>query len=131
MTLVLIGDTKLYKTTWARSLGDHWYMSNDFNVDCLKENVKYGVMDDITLSQIRSWKGFIGCQRDITVTDKYRTKRVYKGGLPIIWCSNDDPREEPQLKPADVRWLNGNCVFVEITRPLWEKGAPQNLAPIF
>lgn len=97
-------------------------MSNDFNVDVLDDKAEYGVMDDLTLRDLRkTWKGFIGGQTDVTVTDKYRGKRVYAGGKPLIWCTNDDPREEEQLSERDKRWLEGNCIFHKITFPLWEK----------
>lgn len=96
-------------------------MANDFNMDCVRDDVQYGVMDDMTLKDLRkTWKGFLGGQHDVVITDKYRGKRVYAGGKPLIWCTNDDPREEEHLRPADIRWMEGNCVFYNLTFPLFE-----------
>lgn len=97
-------------------------MANDWNIDSLRDDAQYGVIDDLRISDMRkTWKGFLGGQTDVTVTDKYRGKRVYPGGKPLIFCTNDDPREEDHLSAGDVRWLNGNCVFFHLDRPLWQK----------
>jgi len=47
-SLILVGPSRIGKTTWARSLGSHMYMGGGFNLDDWKSDVEYLVCDDIT-----------------------------------------------------------------------------------
>nr|XP_009624530.1 geminivirus-like replication protein [Nicotiana tomentosiformis] len=56
LSLILEGPSKTGKTTWARSLGVHNYISGhlDFNAKSYSNNVTYNVIDDISLIRVRS-----------------------------------------------------------------------------
>lgn len=118
--MVLIGATRLGKTEWARSLGPHCYFGGLFNLDEFRDDVLYAVFDDVDIDFFPHYKQWFGCQQEFTATDKYRAKRSVKWGKPIIWCSNDDPREG---KGIDRAWMNANCVFVQVHAPLFSARA--------
>ncbi|QCQ85188.1 replication-associated protein [Finch associated genomovirus 9] len=118
-SLCLIGESGLGKTEWARSLGSHFYMNLLFNLDeylAVKDTALYGVLDDIDIEYFPNYKGWFGGQKEFTGTDKFRKKVRIMWRRPIIWCSNDDPR---QAKNVDVSWMNTNCVFVSLYERLY------------
>lgn len=113
----LWGPSRKGKTVLARSLGKHWYMQSMWNAACLDDKAKYGVMDDINWDSLRhNYKGMLGMQLDVTVTDKYRKKTVYKGGLPVIVITN----ELPDFTRAESEWLGENVIFVNVLEQLFE-----------
>ena len=118
MSLILWGPTRLGKTVWARSLGKHAYFGGLFSLDESLDDVDYAVFDDISggLEYFPHYKFWLGCQSQFYATDKYRGKRLIHWGKPSIWLSNSDPRND---KNADVEWLQGNCVFLEIVEPIF------------
>lgn len=90
-----------------------------FNLDeylVAKDTALYGVLDDIDIEYFPNYKGWFGGQKEFTGTDKFRKKVRIMWRRPIIWCTNDDPR---QAKGVDVGWLNKNCVFVSLYEPLY------------
>lgn len=114
-----MGESGLGKTEWARSLGYHFYMNLDFNLDdylCDKDAL-YGVLDDIDINFFPKYKGWLGGQKQFTASDKFRKKVRIMWRRPIIWCTNDDPRQTG--KNVDVAWLEKNCVFVNLFEPLY------------
>ncbi|QVH35918.1 replication initiation protein [Diaporthe pseudophoenicicola DNA virus 1] len=122
-SLCLYGETRLYKTIWARSLGAHCYMSGCWNARLLDDDKQYVVIDDVPLDDkdmFKHFKQMLGCQNNFSVTDKY-VKKVHfaKWGLPCIYLANQDPREYNGIDATHRRWLNGNCVFVEVEKPLF------------
>lgn len=118
MSLCLYGETRLGKTLWARSLGNHAYFGGLFCLDESTVNVEYAVFDDMQggLEFFHGYKFWLGCQSQFYATDKYKGKKLIDWGKPSIWLSNQDPRED---KGADVDWLNGNCVFVRLLAPIF------------
>ena len=107
-SLWFYGPTRLGKTQLARSLGKHWYMMAQWNAERLDGEAQYGVMDDIPWESMKyNYKGMLGLQVDVTVTDKYRKKSVYKGGIPVIVITN----ELPQFTVEEREWLDGNVEF--------------------
>lgn len=80
---------------------------------------KYIVVDDIPLDDnllFKYYKQILGCQQSFSLTDKYVKKVNFaKWGLPCMYLSNDDPRN---YRGVDVKWLEGNCIFAEVTKPL-------------
>lgn len=115
-SLWLYGPSRSGKTTLARSLGRHWYMNGMWNAEQLDESAEYGVMDDIPWENMKfNYKGILGWQTDITVTDKYRRKTVYAGGKGVIVCTNT----KPLFSYDEMEWLNKNVVFIEITDKIY------------
>lgn len=117
-SLVLIGESRLGKTAWARSLGDHNYFGGLFCLDDFEEDKKYAVFDDMQggLEFFHGYKFWLGHQAQFYATDKYRGKKLITWGKPAIWCSNTDPRAD---KGADADWLDANCQFVFIDSKLY------------
>lgn len=126
-SLWITGETKLGKTSLARSLGFHWYMQNHWSLDNYSDDEHtYGVIDDVPWETLkRHYKALLGCQKDVTYTDKYRSKTTVSGGYPIIVCSND----LPEFDEAEKRWLLGNVHFYVIRESLID-GDNVKLEPI-
>ena len=91
---------------------DPWYMHSMWNAELLDDEAQYGVLDDIPWDNMKfNYKGLLGMQKDVTVTDKYRKKSVYKGGKPVIVLSN----EMPTFTVEESNWLDENiCVFAVV-----------------
>lgn len=116
-SLWLYGPSRMGKTMLARSLGTHWYMMSAWNVDAHDDDADYGVMDDIPWESLqRYYKGMLGCQLDITVTDKYKKKSIIQHGRPVIVLTN----ELPVFSVAEAAWLDANVVFHFINTKVYE-----------
>jgi hypothetical protein len=61
-TLVVWGPSRMGKTSWARSLGNHCYIGYTWSIRSLDESSDYLVCDDIELSDksFRMWQPFLG-----------------------------------------------------------------------
>jgi len=88
------------------------YYNGLFNLDDWDGETNYIILDDFDIKFFPNWKSFIGCQKQFTVTDKYRGKRTVKWGKPCIWLNNDDPRES--LSRSQSIWLEANTVILNI-----------------
>lgn len=91
-----------------------------FNLDEWDDEARLVILDDIDIKFFPSWRGFLGCQRDITVTDKYRKKRRLRNGIACIWLCNEelDPRRAlPGV--AERRWFDLNCEFILLNGSLF------------
>jgi len=117
-SLVLIGPSRLGKTMWARSLGNHAYFGGLYSLEEDITDVDYAVFDDIQggLEFFHAYKFWLGHQESFYATDKYKGKKLITWGKPAIWCSNTDPRAD---KGADADWLDANCTFVFIDSKLY------------
>lgn len=122
------------KSTWARSLGNHFYARGKFNgreFVKVEQDVDYYVFDDMEggLRFFPGWKHFLGQQTWFNVRQFHRDPPMVKGGKPCIWLTNLDPRDEmyAQLRQNDSRvqvendvaWLERNCIFVEVLEPIF------------
>jgi len=118
---VVIGESRWGKTQWARSLIEaHIYMCGLFSASELCKHARLVIVDDVDIKYFPYWRGFLGCQRDIIVTDKYKKKHKIRNGLPCIWLCNEDLDPRRALPgAAERRWLNLNCDFVLLNRPLF------------
>lgn len=115
-SLWLTGDTRLGKTVLARSLGNHWYMGSGWNIENYDDEAEYGVLDDIPWETLKyNYKGLMGLQLDVVVTDKYKKKTTILGGRPVIIITND----LPEFSETEWRWLAGNVTFAPITTKLF------------
>jgi len=116
-SLVMWGPSRMGKTVWARSLGNHAYFGGLFSLQEEVSTVDYAVFDDINggISFFPQYKWWLGHQKQFYATDKYKGKQLITWGKPAIWLSNTDPRGE---NGADYDWLNANCVFIYVDQPI-------------
>lgn len=131
-SLVLWGPSKTGKTTWARMIGDHMYHTEFFNAKqaSLAETVAYAVFDDMKggISGFGGWRNWMGGQPTVQVKLLYKEPELLKWGKPLIWCNNRDPRDQlreavsikyhGEQCEADIEWLEENCIFVHVDRPI-------------
>jgi hypothetical protein len=77
------------------------------------EDCDYAVFDDMSggFKFFNNYKGWLGCQHEFTITDKYRAKKKLMWGRPSIMLMNDDPEASPDV---DLDWLRANCIIVYI-----------------
>lgn len=116
-SLILWGGTRLGKTVWARSLGNHAYFGGLFCLDEPIEDVEYAVFDDMQggLEYFHAYKFWLGAQKQFYATDKYKGKQLINWGRPSIYIANNNPLED---KGADIEWLQGNCEIVYLDTPI-------------
>nr|QJB18672.1 MAG: replication-associated protein [Genomoviridae sp.] len=121
-SLVLWGDTRLGKSTWARSLGNHVYFGGLFSGKSaieLGREAEYAVFDDIRggIKFFPGFKDWLGCQPCFMVKQLYREPVLFDWGKPSIWISNRDPRED--MDQCDINWMEGNCTFVYLSSSIF------------
>lgn len=82
-------------------------------------SVKYAVFDDMRggIKFFPGFKDWLGCQSSFMVKQLYKEPKLMAWGKPSIWCSNSDPRED--VSRDDYEWLEGNCLFVNITESIF------------
>nr|WAE43016.1 MAG: replication associated protein [Cressdnaviricota sp.] len=108
-SLWIVGESRLGKTVWARSLGRHMYFNGMFNLDDWDNDADYLILDDFDWKFIPSKKGLIGAQNTIVLSDKYRKKQTLIWGKPVIILSNHDG---DVYNTCDERtWLLSNCTY--------------------
>jgi len=117
-SLWLTGPSRLGKSQLARSLGRHWYMQGMWMVDLIDDRTAlYGVLDDISWDSLKlSYKSILGMQKDVVLTDKYRHKRKFTLGRPVIVITN----ERPIFSAEEQEWLDANVEFIHVTTKLYE-----------
>lgn len=104
-----VGPSRLGKTCLARSIGPHWYIGHTWNLTkiCDEQGV-YGVLDDIEEEWIiKNMKALLGCQKDVSLHDKFYRKKEFKLGYPVIVCTN----ELPVVTNKQAEWLRVNVDF--------------------
>lgn len=115
------GPTRLGKTVWARSLGEHAYFCGLYSASEAMRfaEVDYAVFDDIQggIKFFPGYKNWLGCQMQFQVKALYRDPVLIQWGKPTIWVANTDPRLD--LGYTEVEWLEGNCDFVYIETPIF------------
>ncbi|AXB22620.1 replication associated protein [Alces alces faeces associated genomovirus MP43] len=114
-SLILWGPSRMGKTVWARSLGNHLYFGGIFSArDINRDGVEYAIFDDIAggIKFFPRFKDWLGCQMEFMVKEMYRDPHLFRWGRPAIWIANTDPRHD--MSHEDVTWLEANCIFVEI-----------------
>ena len=79
----------------------------------------YWVFDDFTGERLKSsYKQFMGCQEEFTVTDKYMTKKTLFNFGPAIYLFND--YDYHQLRNhLDWNWCRDNCVIINVQNKLY------------
>jgi len=81
-------------------------------------DVDYAVFDDMQLKYVPQYKNWLGCQSNFQVKVLYKDPVLITWGKPVIWLSNDDPRQEAHLTQNDIDWLEGNCDFIHLAEPI-------------
>ncbi|QKQ15097.1 Rep [Trichosanthes kirilowii geminiviridae] len=117
-SLILVGDSRLGKTAWARKHGQHVYFNGTWNMsklDCISSDTKYAVWDDLYAWESFNYKQWLGGQWEFDVTGKYRAPRTIEGwGRPSIVCCNALPSH------LDNQWVRDNCLIVYVRFRLYQ-----------
>lgn len=116
-SLFLVGESRLGKTEWARSLGPHTYFNSMFNLDDWNPDGKYLVIDDIEWKWVPAKKALLGAQQQFTLTDKYRKKVTLSWGKPCIYLCNRDMDVFNTCE--EWHWLKENCIYVRLDNKLY------------
>lgn len=87
--LVLVGPTKLGKTSWARSMGHHMFWRLDVNFGEWDDSAKYIVIDEIPWKYIPKKKGILTHMGEITINAKYKKTRNVINNKPAIVLVNE------------------------------------------
>ena len=86
-----------------------------FDLGTYDDDAEYAIFDDWDdWSRLFNYKGWLGAQKEFTVTDKYRKKQTVRWKRPCIVLAN----QVPDFK--DQAWIERNCVTVFIQHPLFE-----------
>lgn len=118
--LFLIGDSKLGKTHWARSVVQpHTYWKNMVNLDEWNPEGKLLILDDFDKWEfVPNPKVYLTQAGQGTVTDKYRKKRTIVVNMPAMFLCNDMPMMGG-MPLCDVAYWQANGVFVRIDERLY------------
>lgn len=120
-SLILWGPTRVGKTVWARSHGEHAYFCGLYSAaEAMRyRDVEYAVFDDIQggIKFFPGFKNWLGCQAQFQVKALYRDPVLIDWGKPSIWVANTDPRADMVVE--DIQWLEGNCDFVYIEETIF------------
>lgn len=118
-SLILIGDSRLGKTAWARKHGSHVYFNGCWNMDSLdgiSQDTKYCVWDDLFHWDSFNYKQWLGGQWEFDVSGKYRKPRkIIAWGRPSIVCVNP-----PLPNHLDNQWVKDNCLIVYVRFRLFQ-----------
>jgi len=97
------------------------YMGGLFSAGEALDNPEadYAVLDDIAggIKFFPRFKDWLGCQMQFQLKVLYKEPSLFNWGKPCIWCSNTDPRAG--MEQVDIEWMEGNCIFVEVTTPIF------------
>lgn len=125
-SLVLVGASRLGKTQFARSLGEHAYVANQWDLgsfDGLSSSFwsfGYVVFDDILWDTFKSSaKSWFGSQRDFSVSDKYKRKRRIPGGVPSIFLINPEDFNGPVSEFCNGPWGKQNIDIIFLNKTLY------------
>lgn len=96
-------------------------MGFTWSMDCINDSADYGVIDDIEWDKLRyNYKAILGLQEDVTLTDKYRPKKTFKLGKPVIVCTN----EVPCFTDIEKSWLSVNVAFYLVNSSVLPSSSP-------
>lgn len=117
-SLILVGDSRLGKTAWARKHGHHIYFNGRWNMsklDSISDDTKYVVWDDLSNWETFDYKQWLGGQWEFEVSGKYRAPKTVSGwGRPSIVCCNALPNH------LDNQWVRDNALIVYIRFSLFQ-----------
>lgn len=112
-SLILCGPSRIGKTQLARALGPHAYVSTSWDLSAFDSDYDYIVFDDVKFEVIKHYaKAFFGCQKDFTVSDKYRKKKRLSGGVPLIFCCNPEDVSDDFNSFIQSSWGRENIFMI-------------------
>lgn len=83
------------------------------------KDATYWVFDDFPVERLKGqYKGFMGGQKEFTVTDKYMAKKTLTNIGPAIYLFNNAEYAIIH-NHLDMAWVHGNSVIIEITESLY------------
>lgn len=119
-TLVINSPARYGKTEWARSLGPHVYLQGVVQYDKLcniPTDTAYIIFDDLYTTDFTWLKPYIGCQREITITGKYRVARQIAWGYPLIILTNTEFWKK--WAPEEQVYFNDNTIYINLIQKLY------------
>lgn len=126
--LCVIGESRFAKTTWARSLGRHIFWRQSTNLDTWDPDAKYIIIDDIDWKFLPNKKCWLTAMGDMTVTDRYRSKRDITNYKPCIYLCNEDQDPRLHMDSGESSYWSINMVFVTLKRTLINENHNKMLA---
>jgi len=111
-SLIVIGPSRIGKTVWARSLGEHIYWGGMTSLDTFNAAARYLIMDDIPFEFVPNKKQWFGAQKTFIATDKYRKKTLVTFGKPLIYLVNPD--DDPTSHILWNQWFIDNTVVIRV-----------------
>lgn len=106
--MVLVGPSRIGKTSLVRSWGPHIYWGSSTTIrDCDWESATYLVVDDCPWEFFVGKKQFLGGQREFILTEKYVRKTRIVFGKACIFISNTDPFND--MNEDEKEYFNINC----------------------
>ena len=117
-SLILVGESRLGKTAWARARGEHIYFSGQWNMeklDGLCDTTKFIVWDDLYNWESFNYKQWLGGQWEFEVSGKYRAPRTVSAwGRPSIICCNELPA------CLNNQWVRDNTLIMYVRFKLYQ-----------
>lgn len=144
--LWITGATRTGKTSLISTLGPFNYFPNVWNMENFGPGKKFNFFDDQDLifesmEDFRYFKGFVGAQKVLTISGKYKKPKTVENNIPCVWCSNMTFDEQVKDK-ATRDFIKENMIIVElgqydlikknyppkntITGMFWENYDPKN-----
>lgn len=116
--LWITGATRTGKTSLISTLGPFNYFPNVWNMENWSAGKKFNFFDDQdivfnSMEDFRYFKGFVGAQKVLTISGKYKKPKTVDNNIPCVWCSNMTLEE--QVKDLATRnFIKENMVVVEL-----------------
>lgn len=125
--LILLGETKLGKTHWARTMFPvHTYFKGMVNLKNFNPASTVLIFDDFDWKYLPSPKNWLTQAGDAEFTDKWVRKKTLRISMPAIYICN----ELPDWTPPEKRYWEANSIIVEVTKPMYkDKPIPLQLKP--
>lgn len=114
--LILVGDSRCGKTSWAKSLAPHMYFRGQINWDEWNETAQLLVIDDIGWKFIPQKKAILTCMNlPTTINPKYGKLRTITTRQKVIVCMNREEyrQTEGEDHPESDYWRK-NAWVVQI-----------------